>query len=359
MFDEIMGELLIPEPLPDGWREALGAIARRTREVWLRHPWMASSVGQRSSFGPNSMRHVEQSIAAIDGPRPRHPRVVPRARRRRRLHARLHDAAGPPAGRPRGRRAERRGVARGDGALLGGHDRHRRVPPPAGDRRQRLGARDRRPLRAGAWRGCSTGSRRATSGSLRRVASDRDLFANFERMRRELDALFGDLPGGGGRAGRRRVQPAGRRVLRRRPAARGRARRAGRDPDRRARAVRPRPRADPRRRAPPAGRRARSASTSSSRSSTAPFRRAIALGADVDATAAQASYEDGILTVELPIVGPIGSAPRRRGARAALDDRDHHPRHGGRGGRARGAARAARAAARSCRCATPSPSPTR
>ena len=64
MFDEIMGELLIPEPLPDGWREALGAIARRTREVWLRHPWMASA-GQRSSFGPNSMRHVEQSIAAI------------------------------------------------------------------------------------------------------------------------------------------------------------------------------------------------------------------------------------------------------------------------------------------------------
>ena len=44
------------------------------------------------------------------------------------------------------------------------------------------------------------------------------------------------------------------------------------------------------------------------------FRRAIALGADVDATAAQASYEDGVLTVELPIVGPIGirTAPARR-----------------------------------------------
>ena len=26
------------------------------------------------------------------------------------------------------------------------------------------------------------------------------MFANFERMRRELDALFGDLPGGGGRS---------------------------------------------------------------------------------------------------------------------------------------------------------------
>lgn len=67
MFDEIMGELLLPEPLPEDWRTAISAIARRTREVWLRHHWMASSIGQRSSFGPNSMRHVEQSLAALDG----------------------------------------------------------------------------------------------------------------------------------------------------------------------------------------------------------------------------------------------------------------------------------------------------
>ena len=30
-------------------------------------------------------------------------------------------------------------------------------------------------------------------GSLREVAPDRDLFANFERMRREMDELFGDV----------------------------------------------------------------------------------------------------------------------------------------------------------------------
>ena len=29
------------------------------------------------------------------------------------------------------------------------------------------------------------------------MASDRDLFANFERMRREMDELFGDVFGGG------------------------------------------------------------------------------------------------------------------------------------------------------------------
>jgi HSP20 family protein len=34
------------------------------------------------------------------------------------------------------------------------------------------------------------------------------------------------------------------------------------------------------------------------------FRRVIALGVDVDSDAAQASYEDGILTVELPLSSP-------------------------------------------------------
>jgi HSP20 family protein len=35
-----------------------------------------------------------------------------------------------------------------------------------------------------------------------------------------------------------------------------------------------------------------------------PFRRVVALGADVDADAADAKYEDGILTVELPLTRP-------------------------------------------------------
>jgi HSP20 family protein len=35
-----------------------------------------------------------------------------------------------------------------------------------------------------------------------------------------------------------------------------------------------------------------------------PFRRVVSLGADVDAEAADARYEDGILTVELPLARP-------------------------------------------------------
>ena len=38
-----------------------------------------------------------------------------------------------------------------------------------------------------------------------------------------------------------------------------------------------------------------------------PFRRAVSLGADVDVDAARATYEDGMLTVQLPIRAPAGS----------------------------------------------------
>jgi AcrR family transcriptional regulator len=67
MDDAVMGELLVPpEELPEGWREALTAIARRTRRAWSRHPWAIDSLrGER--FGPNAMAHVEQSLAAVAG----------------------------------------------------------------------------------------------------------------------------------------------------------------------------------------------------------------------------------------------------------------------------------------------------
>ena len=72
MDDALMGESLIPdEELPDDWREALAAIARRTRDVFLRHPWALHSLqgeaaGQGAPIGPNGMRHFEQSLAAVE-----------------------------------------------------------------------------------------------------------------------------------------------------------------------------------------------------------------------------------------------------------------------------------------------------
>jgi AcrR family transcriptional regulator len=66
MGDAIMGELLIPEDeLPDGWREGLAEIARRTLRIFSRHPWIVEHLddGEDGPGGPNGMRHFEQSLA--------------------------------------------------------------------------------------------------------------------------------------------------------------------------------------------------------------------------------------------------------------------------------------------------------
>ena len=64
MHDAILAEILLPQ-LPSGWREAVSAIARRTRDVLLAHPWSVASLNG-AQFGPNAMRHMEQSLAALD-----------------------------------------------------------------------------------------------------------------------------------------------------------------------------------------------------------------------------------------------------------------------------------------------------
>jgi HSP20 family protein len=112
------------------------------------------------------------------------------------------------------------------------------------------------------------------------VPSERDLFANFERMRRQMDELFD-----------RSLAPQ---------------RRGGFSP-----AVDVYYTADP----PRAVVRGRELILAGQRRPQhgeervyqqleiehGPFRRVVALGVDVDNEAASASYEDGILTVELPL----------------------------------------------------------
>jgi AcrR family transcriptional regulator len=65
--DAIMGEALVPAgELPEDWRGALTAIARSTRQTLLRHPWSIHSL-QGAWFGPNALRHIDQSLAAVAG----------------------------------------------------------------------------------------------------------------------------------------------------------------------------------------------------------------------------------------------------------------------------------------------------
>ena len=72
MDDAIMGESLIPDDeLPADWREALAMIARYTKAALLRHPWAVQALqgsgaaSQDGAFGPNGIRHFEQSLAAV------------------------------------------------------------------------------------------------------------------------------------------------------------------------------------------------------------------------------------------------------------------------------------------------------
>jgi HSP20 family protein len=136
------------------------------------------------------------------------------------------------------------------------------------------------------------------------MAQERDLFANFERMRREMDELFGNAVDRG-LAPRRRggFSPAvDVYYASDPPRAVVRADLAGIDPNQVQLEVRGRELVL-------SGHR-ETESQSDDRVyqqleiERGPFRRVVALGAEVDAEAADATYEDGVLTVELPLLRP-------------------------------------------------------
>ena len=144
------------------------------------------------------------------------------------------------------------------------------------------------------------------------MPTDRDLFANFERMRREMDELFGDVFGAGPvRRGAFtpavdvyyvadppravvRAELAGVRAAEIELEIRGRelilaGQRHGADAE-------------------------EERVYQQLEIQHGPFRRVISLGADVDPDGAKATFEDGVLTVELPIRAPEGArqVPIRR-----------------------------------------------
>jgi len=63
MDDALMAEVVAPT-LPEDWRKALTTIARRTRDVFVRHPWALCSM-QTAPPGVNAMRHAEQCLEAL------------------------------------------------------------------------------------------------------------------------------------------------------------------------------------------------------------------------------------------------------------------------------------------------------
>src|SRR5690242_2674254 len=138
--------------------------------------------------------------------------------------------------------------------------------------------------------------------------SESDLFANFERMRREMDQLFGDVFG----ATRRRTgfQPAvDVAYALDPPRAIVTAELAGIDPAEIEIEI------EGRRLLLSGSRRPAEARTDVYQQveiPRGPFRRVVELGADVRGQEAKALYEDGMLRIELPLVHEFGSRPPRK-----------------------------------------------
>ena len=65
MLNEVVAEVLVPEPLPDDWREATRAVAAASYRAFVAHTWALEAFGRRPHIGPNALRHAEQSVAAI------------------------------------------------------------------------------------------------------------------------------------------------------------------------------------------------------------------------------------------------------------------------------------------------------
>src|SRR3954468_8266786 len=67
MADAVGAEMLIPGDVPKNWREALRQIALHTRDTFLRHPWLLEITAERPVATPNTLRHIEQTAAAVAG----------------------------------------------------------------------------------------------------------------------------------------------------------------------------------------------------------------------------------------------------------------------------------------------------
>jgi AcrR family transcriptional regulator len=75
VVDAVMAEVVVPGPLPEGWRDALAAIARRSHAAFQRHPWMFGLHDDDLPLGPHSIRHFDQTLQAVAGlPLPRQER---------------------------------------------------------------------------------------------------------------------------------------------------------------------------------------------------------------------------------------------------------------------------------------------
>lgn len=67
MGDAVVAELDLPDAPSGDWRADILLIAKRNRELYLRHPWSATLGLARPSLGPNQLRALEYAMRVVDG----------------------------------------------------------------------------------------------------------------------------------------------------------------------------------------------------------------------------------------------------------------------------------------------------
>ena len=65
MLDALMADVAVPEPTGD-WQADLRVQARSQRKVLLRHRWVIDFIAARPPLGPNTLRNLDKSLAALD-----------------------------------------------------------------------------------------------------------------------------------------------------------------------------------------------------------------------------------------------------------------------------------------------------
>jgi AcrR family transcriptional regulator len=65
VFDELIGEVSVPDPVPGRWREQLKEVARAQRVGCLRHPYVVRISIGRIPMGPNALRYSERVLAIL------------------------------------------------------------------------------------------------------------------------------------------------------------------------------------------------------------------------------------------------------------------------------------------------------
>ncbi len=67
MANELIGTLLVEEPLPEDWRQALSLTSHQTFRMFASHPWLLALLTHRPRQGPNAARQAKQLAQAVAG----------------------------------------------------------------------------------------------------------------------------------------------------------------------------------------------------------------------------------------------------------------------------------------------------